>query len=181
MILFRHSLKLPRDWCCAVFIFHNVLKRTLTFSPLNPGAHVLLKNFMRSNYCFTAVPHRAFSIYIIISQPSLLSCNEIRKHTLHPTDWMGTQGSFLLYEATMRRGEKGNVLFHPENRLAPRELCWSTQGNPNRRVSTVSDKSRWICTVEAVKVIFFFFFPLVIYYSQQAKFTRSSDMLRMGI
>lgn len=139
MILFRHSLKLPRDWCCTGFIFHDVLKRTLMFSPLNPGAHVLLKNFMRSNYCFTAVPHRAFSIYIIISQASLLSCNKIRIHTLYPTEWSRSQGSGLLCEVMMRRGEKGNAFFHPENRLSPWDPRWSMHDNPNKTVSTLSD------------------------------------------
>lgn len=89
------------------------------FSPSNPGAHVLLKNFMRSNYCFPAVPHRALSIYIIISQASPPSCNEIRKHNIYPTDWIGSQGSVLLPEVLRGRGEKGNALFHLENRLSP--------------------------------------------------------------
>lgn len=128
------------------------------FSPLNPGTHVLLKNFMSSNYCFTAVPHRAFSIYIVISRTALLSCNWIRKHTLYPTDWSGSQGFVLLCEVMTRGGEKENVFFHPENKLSPWETPWSMHNSRNKRVSsTLSDKSCWICTVEAAKVIF----PLV--------------------
>lgn len=179
MILFRHSLKPPRDWCCTVFIFHDVLKRTLMFSPLNPGAPILLKNFMRSNYCFTAVSHRAFSIYIIISQASLLSCNKIRKHTLYPTDWMGSQGYVFLCEVMTRGGERGNLLFHPENRFCLWEPWWSMHRHPNRRVNTVIKVAGFVQW--RLQRLFSSLFSLVIYFSQQAKLTWSSDALRMGI
>lgn len=159
MILFRHSLKLPRDWCCTVFIFHDVRKRTLMFSPSNPGAHVLLKNFMRSNYCFPAVPHRALSIYIIISQASPPSCNGIRKHITYPTDWIASQGPVLLSEVLMGRREKGEALFYLEKWLSPWEPHWSFHNSPNKRVSTLSGTRYWICTV---KVIFLIAFPCYI-------------------
>lgn len=98
---------------------------------------------MRSNYCFPAVPPRAFSIYIIISQASLPSCIEIRKCTIYPTDWVRSQGCILLCEVIRRR--EASALFHLE--------CWSTHNSINQKVSALSDKSYWICTVEAVKVI----------------------------
>lgn len=125
------------------------------FSPLNPGTHVLLKNFMSSNYCFTAVPHRAFSIYIIISQTALLSCNWIRKHTLLPnTLEQNPRICFALWGNDKRRGE-GKCILSPRKQLSPWETGWPMHDSPNRRVSsTLSDKSCWICTVEAAKVIF---------------------------
>lgn len=135
MILFRHSLKPPWDWCCTVFIFHDVLKRTLMFSPLIPGAHILLKNFMRSNYCFTAVPHRAFSIYIIISQASLLRCNEIRKYTLYSTDRSRSQGFvFALWSNDEKRGEEKGIL-SPRKQTTSLGATLVHAQNPNKKLA----------------------------------------------
>ena len=151
------------------------------FSPLNPGTHVLLKNFMSSNYCFTAVPHRAFSIYIIISRTAPLSCNWIRKHTLYPTrlEWI-PRTCFALWGNDKRRGEGKCILSPRKDYLLGRHLgpCTTAVTNGLTAYSVIKAAGfvQW-----RLQRLFSPLFPLVMCYRQQATFTWSSVMLRKGI